>query len=272
MVIADNIAMSAKYCLHHYDTLSSASLFIGVIFFGFQVYADFSGYSDMARGIARMFGFHLTQNFKMPFFSRNPSEFWRKWHFSLVSFFTKYIYIPLGGKYSSKTHYIFLLLLIFFISGLWHGANWTFACWGLANGLVFIPYFLTGQLVKHKTVVAANRLVPNAGDVGKMLLTFNAINLTRVFFQSKDMAAALGYYQTLFTHNLLEAPASFLVKDLKWCVLLIIIEWFTRSKETVLAVNHKNRLFQYAVFAMVIAAIFYLKRPVNIREYYYFRF
>lgn len=105
-----------------------------------------------------------------------------------------------------------------------------------------------------------------------MLLTFNAINLTRVFFQSKDMAAALGYYQTLFTHNLLEAPASFLVKDLKWCVLLIIIEWFTRSKETVLAVNHKNRLIQYAVFAMVIAAIFYLKRPVNIREYYYFRF
>lgn len=121
-------------------------------------------------------------------------------------FYEVHLY-PLRGKYSSKTHYIFLLLLIFFISGLWHGANWTFVCWGLVNGLIFIPYFLTGQLVKHKTVVAANRLVPNAGDVGKMLLTFNAINLTRVFFQSKDITAALGYYQALFTHNLLEAPA-----------------------------------------------------------------
>lgn len=125
MVIADNISISVNYCFVHADSLNSLSLYLGIVLFSFQIYADFSAYSEIARGVAKLFGIDLFINFKLPFLSRNPGEFWRRWHVSLTQWLTDYIYKPLGGRALNRLGYILVILFIFFFSGLWHGANWS---------------------------------------------------------------------------------------------------------------------------------------------------
>ena len=121
---------------------SGLSLFLGLALFAFQIYADFSGYSDIAIGSAKLFGVSLSDNFRVPFLSRNMREFWRRWHISLIGWFTQYVYYPLGGSRCSRSRNIFNVLVVFTLSGLWHGASWTYVSWGFYNGLLFIPLIL----------------------------------------------------------------------------------------------------------------------------------
>ena len=148
IVIADNCAVFVNEIFANYSDYSSSTLFLGAVFFAFQIYGDFSGYSDMAIGTAKLFGFHLMQNFSFPYFSRDIAEFWRRWHISLSTWFRDYIYIPLGGSRVSEIKKIRNIFIIFIVSGFWHGANWTFIIWGLLNAVYFLPILILQDLMK----------------------------------------------------------------------------------------------------------------------------
>src|SRR5210317_1912388 len=172
VVIADNCAQYANEIFNNYGDYSGGTLFIGAILFSFQIYGDFSGYSDIAIGTARLFGFNLKQNFAFPYFSRDIAEFWRRWHISLSTWFRDYLYIPLGGSRGSKMNQVRNVFIIFLVSGFWHGANWTFIVWGGLNALYFLPLLLTKINRNNLDIVAQGRSLPNIKEFTFMLLTF----------------------------------------------------------------------------------------------------
>jgi alginate O-acetyltransferase complex protein AlgI len=272
LVIADNINLAANYCFAHYDNLAGSTLFCGVLLFGFQIYADFSGYSDLMKGIAKFFGIEIHWNFKLPFFSRNPREFWRKWHISLNHWLKNYIYLPLGGRSSNKAIYIFAVLFTFTFSGLWHGSNSTFVIWGFVNGCLFLPYYFAGQLKSYKEPVAAGKYLPSIKEFFLVVITFNLINLTRVFFKSNSIEQAFGYYDKMFSAGLFSKPTYFIFKELKWCLLLIVIEWFQRERKYILDTPLKNSVLRWVPVLICIGLTLLLHRKFSLQEHYYFRF
>ncbi len=148
VVIADTCATYANAIFDHYESMNSLSLILGTVYFAFQIYGDFSGYSDMALGMSKLFGLDLLRNFNFPYFSRDIAEFWRRWHISLSSWFRDYVYIPLGGSKVSKWGQVRNVFVIFLLSGFWHGANWTYIAWGFINAMYFLPLLL---LKKNRT-------------------------------------------------------------------------------------------------------------------------
>lgn len=271
MVIADNISIPVNYCFAHADSLNSFSLYLGIVLFSFQIYADFSGYSEIARGVARLFGIELFQNFKSPFLSRNPAEFWRRWHTSLTRWLTDYLYIPMGGRNAKGIQYCAILLFIFLFSGLWHGANWTFVLWGLLNGIYFLPYIYTNRLVRYREPASPGKWLPDLRTFWQILLTFHLITYSRVLFKSIDLQQAGEYFNGLFTRHNLTMPPAFLWKHLHWCVLLVIIEWTQRFRTHPLEIKAPV-LVRYAVYAAVVMLIIMYHKTLSLQEYYYFRF
>src|SRR5688572_22364742 len=172
IVIADNCATYANLIFNNSEQYSGSTLLLGAIFFAFQIYGDFSGYSDIALGTARLFGVELLQNFAFPYFSRDIGEFWRRWHISLSSWFKDYVYIPLGGSNGGTWLKIRNVFVIFLLSGFWHGANWTFIVWGLLNACFFIPLLLTGSNRKNIETVAGKEYVPSIKETANMGITF----------------------------------------------------------------------------------------------------
>ena len=272
MVIADNVVMVVNYCFASYQDLNGSTLFLGVTLFSLYLYADFSGYSDIARGTARLLGIELTQNFRMPFFSRNPSEFWRRWHTSLRKWMMDYIYLPMGGNKGSKIHYVLLLLFIFSFSGLWHGANVTFICWGLLNGIYFIPYILTDTLVRYNDPPAKGKWLPSAREVVQMFVTFNLITVSRVFFRSPNMDVVKAFFLKICSPGLFSMPLPLAIKNVAWCMPMLVFEWFQREKSYVLDFRERNFAVRIIVYIAVVTAIFYLYKKQNTSEYYYFKF
>lgn len=282
MVVADNIGLAVSYCFANSGTLNSLTLYIGIVLFSFQIYADFSGYSEIARGVAKLFGINLFKNFNMPFFSRNPGEFWRRWHISLMRWLSSYIYIPLGGRNNNIIKYIAVLLITFTFSGLWHGANWTFVLWGLVNGLFFLPYIFTNSMTRYKEEPGAGRILPTWKEASGMILTFNLITFSRVLFKAKDIPSALMYYKGLFINFSFGLPPAFIVSNLKWCIVLIVIEWLQRNRESVLDIHFSNifKLFNFeltsivkpAFYVAVVLTIIFFHKQQSLQEYYYFRF
>lgn len=271
MVVADNIGLAVNYCFANADSLSSLSLYLGIVLFSFQIYADFSGYSEIARGVAKLLGIDLFPNFRVPFFSRNPGEFWRRWHISLMRWLSDYIYIPLGGKSGNRVQYIAILLFTFTFSGLWHGANLTFVLWGLLNGLYFLPYIFTGTLHKYREVVAAGRWLPSLNEFFQMLLVFHLITFSRILFKAKDLDQAGIYFQNLIGNFKGSAPGDFILTHIKWCLLLLIVEWIQRSKNYILDVpGHK--ILKWTVYIAIAVLIMLFHKKHSMQEYYYFRF
>src|SRR5690606_33557790 len=167
-------------------------------YFAFQIYCDFSGYSDIAIGTARLFGFNLSRNFAYPYFSRDVGEFWRRWHISLSTWFRDYVYIPLGGNRSSKLKTITNTLIVFGVSGLWHGANWTFVVWGILNGLYLLPLMLINIHKKNTGIVAENSLLPSFKEFIQISLTFVLTLIAWVFFRSENLSSAFSYLSLMF--------------------------------------------------------------------------
>lgn len=243
MVVADNCAMMVNRIFDEYQTLDGINLFLGGIFFTFQIYGDFSGYSDIAIGTARLFGIHLMRNFNFPYFSRDIAEFWRRWHISLTTWFRDYIYIPLGGSRCGRWKTARNTLIIFLVSGFWHGANWTFICWGAFHALLFFPLFFLGKNRKHKDVVAKGRLLPTAKEVCQMIFTFLWVVIGWIIFRAENIRQAWDYLVYMVTRFHFSRP-EYGRKAFICILILLIVEWLQREKQYGLQLDRKG-VFQY---------------------------
>lgn len=229
VVIADSLAPMVNNIFNNYQDLEGGILWVGAIYFAFQIYCDFSGYSDIAIGTAKLFGFELISNFKFPYFSRNIGEFWRRWHISLSSWFRDYLYIPLGGSKKGTFKSIRNIFIIFIVSGLWHGANWTFIIWGLFHSLLFIPSFIFKTNRNYvNTIIAEDRIVPKFKEFFQVFTTFILVVIGWVFFRSETLTDSFSYlFQMFFSFSV---PSENLA-GFQFIVPFLIFEYFIRRKE-----------------------------------------
>jgi D-alanyl-lipoteichoic acid acyltransferase DltB (MBOAT superfamily) len=231
IVIADNCAVYANDIFANYQDHSGSTLFIGAFFFSLQIYGDFSGYSDIAIGTARLFGFDLMRNFNFPYFSRDIAEFWRRWHISLTTWFRDYLYIPLGGSRRTTMITIRNIFIIFVVSGFWHGANWTFIFWGFLHACYFIPLLLLHKNRKNLDLVAKGRILPDFRELLSMIVTFLLVLLAWIFFRSESIGQAFEYIAGMGNMSLLSFPEVFPGELLALISLLLIAEWVQRAQQ-----------------------------------------
>ena len=233
MVVADNCAVYVDQVFSSYQTQTGSTLMLAAIFFAFQIYGDFSGYSDIAIGTAKLFGIKLMRNFNVPYFSRDIAEFWRRWHISLTTWFRDYVYIPMGGSRCSKAKIVRNTFVIFLLSGFWHGANWTFIAWGAYHALLFLPLILMGKNRKYRDVVAKDRLLPTLKELGQMLLTFFLVVIGWIIFRAESIGQAWNYIDHIFKADLFSLP--FIYVGTKKCIffvfVMLITEWFFRKND-----------------------------------------
>ncbi len=273
VVIADNCAIYVNEIFSTYEEQSSITLLIGAIYFSFQIYGDFSGYSDIAIGTSRLFGFHLMKNFNYPYFSRDVAEFWRRWHISLSTWFRDYVYIPLGGSKGVKWLQIRNVFVIFLVSGFWHGANWTFVVWGGLNALFFLPLLLTNKNRVHTNNLAENKRLPSLKELFQIVFTFCLITLAWIFFRAKNVNEALSYIKSIF-YNQKIVYLDYLsnIERYSFEVLFLIpifcfFEWCYRSKETPF-----EGKYQYANEMIVLLLLLVFGQFTNHTNFIYFQF
>ncbi len=229
IVIADNCAIYVNSIFEAPNQYSGSSLFVGCLLFSFQIYGDFSGYSDIALGTARMLGFELFQNFSFPYFSKSSSEFWKRWHISLSSWFRDYVYIPLGGSRGSKFQSIRNVLIVFLLSGFWHGANFTFLFWGFLHVLFFLPSFVSADKQTRILEVNTNSAISTMTDFLKMTSTFLMVSFAWIFFRSSSISLAFHYVDTLFSASLFQFPEVIPKTVIGYLLLFICVEWMGRN-------------------------------------------
>ena len=232
MVIADNCAVYVDRIFSSYQAQSGSTLLLAAIFFAFQIYGDFSGYSDMAIGTGNLFGFKTIRNFGFPYFSRDIAEFWRRWHISLTTWFRDYVYIPLGGSRCSKAKIVRNTFVIFLVSGLWHGANWTFIAWGAFHAVLFLPLILIGKNRKYRDTVAEGCLLPSLKEAGQMLLTFFLATIGWIIFRADSIGQAWDYMRGICSTSLFSRPDASGVTGFSVAIfIMILVEWLMRDKE-----------------------------------------
>lgn len=271
IVIADNCAPYVDAIFANAGDHSGSVLFIGVFLFAFQIYGDFSGYSDIAIGSARLFGFNLMQNFAFPYFSRDIAEFWRRWHISLSSWFRDYLYIPIGGSRGGKWTVTRNILVIFVISGFWHGANWTFLFWGLINGLYFLPLLFLKRNRKYLDTVAENSIFPTLREIVQISTTFFMTLLAWIFFRAQDMGHAISFLKGILSTSLFSMPEVQPVQVLILIALLVAVEWIQRKKEHALKIEEiKTRSIRWLVYLAISLSIIFLGGEQQ--EFIYFQF
>ncbi len=257
IVIADNLARYVNEIFASPAGLDSVILFIGVFLFAFQIYCDFSGYSDIAIGVARLFGFKLMRNFAFPYFSRDIGEFWRKWHISLSSWFRDYVYIPLGGSRTTPRGRLKNIFVTFTVSGFWHGANWTFIIWGMLHGLYYTPVMLFGKQNRFGKEVAARRFLPGFREFGAITITFLLVLLAWIFFRAESLTSSIHYIAQLFSPPYFNGALYHgqYVEPLLFCIVLIAIEWFQRDKQHGLEIGHWPRPTRWLAYYAVCMAL-----------------
>lgn len=262
IVIADNCATYANQIFNNSSDMSGSTLVLGALFFTFQIYGDFSGYSDIALGSARLLGIELLRNFAFPYFSRDIAEFWRRWHISLSSWFKDYLYIPLGGSKGGNWMRIRNTFIIFIVSGFWHGANWTFIAWGFLNALFIMPSIIMKTNRNNMEIVAQNKLFPSVKESFQMLLTFGLTVFAWIFFRAENITHAFSYISGILSKSLFTVP-KFTDIDNSYKIILFVfffiaIEWIGREEQYALKKIglHWNRIFRYAMYYTIILAIF----------------
>lgn len=256
LVIADNCAPFVNDIFDNHTDMEPMVLVLGAILFAFQIYGDFSGYSDIAIGISKLFGINLMQNFSFPYFSRDIAEFWRRWHISLSSWFRDYLYIPIGGSKGNNTVKIRNVLIIFLISGLWHGANWTFVLWGALNAIYFIPYMLLNLNRKNTSTIAQDSFLPNLGELFQMLFTFSIVCIAWVFFRANSVSHAIEYLKGIFIpHPYIDYTFNqTFITTFLFIGFLLSVEWFNKSESHGLSKLNQNfsRPFRWIVYLTLI--------------------
>jgi len=268
VVIADSLAIKVDEIFGNYENLQGGTLWLGIIYFSFQIYCDFSGYSDIAIGTAKLFGIELMSNFKFPYFSRNIGEFWRRWHISLSTWFRDYLYIPLGGSKVVTKYAIRNVFIIFIISGFWHGANWTFIAWGIFHSFLFLPSFILKNNRNFTLIVANKKKFPSLKEFILIIKTFILVSLGWVFFRSETILDSLKYLKKL------TIPWNFSfdinIKYIFYIVFLIIVEWFMRRNE------REPLKFSYLplriIIYMMIITLLILNFGRNPQQFIYFDF
>ncbi|SDH86045.1 MBOAT family O-acyltransferase [Winogradskyella thalassocola] len=275
IVIADNCAEYANQIFNNSSDYSGSTLVLGAIFFTFQIYGDFSGYSDIAIGTSRLFGFNLKQNFATPYFSRDIAEFWRRWHMSLSTWFRDYLYIPLGGSRGSHLNKIRNVLIIFLVSGFWHGANWTYIVWGALNALYFLPILLTKKNRNHLEVVAKDKRLPSLKDFWLMSFTFGLTVFAWIFFRAESLQHAIAYIKGIFSGSLFNIPQSLTNDTLLTLFLIcffIVIEWLGREGQHTLSQFYKiEKRFYRWCFYIIICLLIFMHQGQQ-QEFIYFQF
>lgn len=256
IVVADNCSVFVDNIWGDYVGQHGSTLLVAAILFSVQIYCDFSGYSDIAIGCAKLFGIKLMRNFNVPYFSRDIAEFWRRWHISLTTWFRDYIYIPMGGSRVSKLKVIRNTLVIFLVSGLWHGANWTFVAWGAYHAVLFLPLIVMGKNRKYTNVVAENRWAPSIKELGQMLLTFLLAMIGWVLFRSETIGQAWAFLCGMFDKTLLTMP-SIPWKTVLFVTIMLVVEWIQRKKEHGLFLEGlKSGVLRYACYLAILTVIF----------------
>lgn len=279
LLVANKCAQTvdAIFYLHSHNAMPGSELLLAAILFSFQIYADFSGYSDIAIGTAKLFGIKLTRNFNNPYFSRNVVEFWRRWHISLMSWLRDYVYIPLGGSRSGKLRTICNILIVFLLSGLWHGANWTYIVWGLYHALLVGFLVLIGTTRnEQQKIIAQERLLPSWKELVQMLVTFWFIIFGWIIFRSENLMDFVQYVQGLCQAGTLRACYRFFVQSDIWyktvfIMVMMVVEWVQRNKEHGLEISGMRPWFRWSVcFVLAFALVVFTDEKIG--SFIYFQF
>lgn len=271
VVIADSCAMYANEVFNNQEQMNSLSLVLGAIYFAFQIYGDFSGYSDIALGTSKLFGIDLLKNFNFPYFSRDIAEFWRRWHISLSSWFRDYLYIPLGGSKGGKWMQVRNTFIIFLVSGFWHGANWTFIAWGLINAIYFLPLLLLNKNRSNLEDINFKWNVEGLRTILNILLTFSITTFAWIFFRAKSISDALLYIKNMFTN--LNFDIQYLSNERYAPELLLLIgvfvlfEWFHKYKTEPISGKYENIKLLLCIMAILALGVF-----SDYKEFIYFQF
>lgn len=275
IVIADNCAEYANTIFNNSGDYSGSTLFLGALFFTFQIYGDFSGYSDIALGTARLLGIELLRNFAFPYFSRDIAEFWRRWHISLSSWFRDYLYIPLGGSKGGTWMKVRNTFIIFIASGFWHGANWTFVAWGALNAIYFMPLLLLKKNRNNIEIVAKGHIMPTFKDFINITTTFILTVFAWIFFRAESISHAISIISEIFSMSLFSIPT---IISIKMIILIIIIigfvlfEWVNRDKQFALQLetNKISPFFRYSLYLGIVMVIFWFGGSAQ--NFIYFQF
>ena len=278
VVIADNCALFVNVIFKDYENQSGSNLLLGAVFFAFQIYGDFGGYSDIAIGTSKLFGIDLLKNFNYPYFSRDIAEFWRRWHISLSTWFRDYLYIPLGGSKGGIWMKIRNTFIIFLVSGFWHGANWTFIIWGLLNAVYILPSIVMGTNRNNLQIVAKNKWFPSLKEFFQISFTFALTCFAWIFFRSKSVENAFDYISIITSKSLFSIPklnSNIISTKIIFVLIfiLLIIEWIQRDKDhgLVLEFSGKNRVLRWLLYLFIVMSIM-IWGVTSKTEFIYFAF
>lgn len=274
IVIADNCAQYSNEIFNNSADYGGSTLVLGALFFTFQIYGDFSGYSDIAIGTSRLFGFNLMQNFAFPYFSRDISEFWRRWHISLSTWFRDYLYIPLGGSRGGTCMKVRNTFIIFIVSGFWHGANWTFIVWGALNAIFFLPLLLTNINRNNLETVAQGNFFPSIKELSFMLLTFGLTVFAWIFFRAENIGHAISYISEIFSSSLFTTPEVLPRNLILLIMVFVFIEWLGREEQYCIeniSSLLKNNIVRWGAYILIGLSIFIFGN-FNKTEFIYFAF
>lgn len=272
VVIADNCATYANMVFNDSAEYSGSTHIVAAIFFAFQIYGDFSGYSDIALGTARLFGIDLLRNFAFPYFSRDIAEFWRRWHISLSTWFRDYLYIPLGGSKGGNWMRVRNTFVIFLVSGFWHGANWTFIMWGFLNALFILPSILFSTNRNNLDIVAQGRILPNFREILGMVATFSLTVFAWIFFRSDNLTKAFQYIGEMFSASVFSKPQGITNSTVWLLITFIVIEWLGREEQYAIAKTGLRwpMVARWAFYYAIVIAIFEF-RGIS-QQFIYFQF
>ena len=271
VVIADSCAMYANEVFNHQEQMNTLSLILGAVYFAFQIYGDFSGYSDIALGTSKLFGIDLLKNFNFPYFSRDIAEFWRRWHISLSSWFRDYLYIPLGGSKGGKWMQLRNTFIIFLVSGFWHGANWTFIVWGLINAIYFLPLLLLNRNRNNLEDIDFKWNVEGLRTIVNIFLTFTITTFAWIFFRAKSITDAIAYIKSMFTN--LKFDVQYLGNEryapelLALVGVFVVFEWFHKYKNEPISGKYENIKLLLCIMAILALGVF-----SDYKEFIYFQF
>ena len=277
IVVADSCGEIVNEAWEQYQVYPGISLFLLGVLFTIQIYCDFSGYSDIAIGCARLFGINLMRNFNFPYFSRSIPEFWRRWHISLTTWFRDYIYFPLGGSRCEKWKILRNVYIVWGISGLWHGASWHFVFWGLFHATLLAIYNIFGINTKYNNVVAYGKFLPSIKEFFQMALTFCLAVFGWIIFRAESMAQAIDYFVHMFTNPFIAKGMRF-GEATMWCILFLMIEWIQRDKQHALQFTNTKpfnyRIVRWTIYLIIIGMSYvaYMERFYDNSPFIYFQF